>query len=272
MWFRLLGDPPATQRGATAITEREAIVMVTAAATMYFFCPERYWICKAVCKVVFLGWLTALAYDVRVALLKAWESVPTWLRNFAHDRDPEGSSPDQAAWTFERASYVAAKRLQEWIQKIQAGAADLWHTVYVALNQGRPRPDPKPTQWYGILIRTRPVHGYGSMTPDSWDNKQSPQPIPWQSYDTSSIPSMLLSLVADAHLSFCLVERADWDSQRVRLSEKLARGRYWDICGQDSWHIGESWTEDQVMAILGIEVLGLVDAGQNAISVCRQRE
>lgn len=130
----------------------------------------------------------------------------------------------------------------------------------------------EPTKWYGILVRTTPVHNYGSVVWGVRNSKQLPQPIPWQSYDTSAIEPMSSSLVADTHLSLCLIDEVTWESQNTILAKKLARGLYWDIRGQDSWYRGARWTEEQVLAILGIEVLGILGVKHDFIDTCHQCE
>ena len=77
---RLLEDPLAAQHGATSAKKREAIGMVTAIATVYFFCPDCLWVCKAIFNIVLLGWLTALAFDAKEAGIDAWDGIPAWLK------------------------------------------------------------------------------------------------------------------------------------------------------------------------------------------------
>lgn len=79
---RFLGDPPAGQRGSDSVTKREAIVMVTATSTMYFFWPERLWILKTIFNIALVGWVTALAFDAREAGIEAWDGIPSWLKNY----------------------------------------------------------------------------------------------------------------------------------------------------------------------------------------------
>ncbi len=87
---------------------------------------------------------------------------------------------------------------------------------------------------------------------------------------------MTESLVADTHLSFCIIERNVWESSSTALSEKLVRGRHWDIRGQSEWQRGEKWSEDDVRKIIGIEVLGLVEVGKggwdDVLDACHYRE
>ena len=98
---------------------------------------------------------------------------------------------------------------------------------------------------------------------DVWDSPEVSS-LPWKETSTSCIPSLMECepLVADLHLAFCLVEKAYWESPNATLAQKLAKGKYWDIRGQYEWQRGEKWTEDQVRDILGIEVLGLAQAGK----------
>lgn len=133
---QLLGDPPTDQLGSRALTKREAVISVTATAIMYFFCPEYLWACKAAFHVVCLGWLTALVYDAMYALFSAWESIPSWLRNFAAAKIPQTPPPMEPVWTFERARHTVLERLRKWIAIIRAKINDLWQTPHAELAHG----------------------------------------------------------------------------------------------------------------------------------------
>jgi len=111
------------------------------------------------------------------------------------------------------------------------------------------------------------------MDMDPWQTP-SPSALPWQSTSTSCIPPMIESLVADTHFSFCLIEKSVWESSTTALSAKLARGRYWDIRGENDWQKGEVWSEDEVRKVLGVEVLGLVEVGKgrDVLDACNHRE
>lgn len=110
------------------------------------------------------------------------------------------------------------------------------------------------------------------MDMDPW---QTPEPssLPLHRTSTSCLPSMADSLVADTHLSFCIVDKETWESSTSTLLQKLAKGQYWDIRGQVEWQQGEKWSEDDVRQILGIEVLGLVEAskGRDVFDTCKHR-
>ena len=116
------------------------------------------------------------------------------------------------------------------------------------------------------------MDGYDSRSESPNDDELEPQPISWQSYDTQSIPSIKLNPVLQSRLSFCLVERAVWDSPQMNILEKLTRGRYWDTCAQGCRRSGEymSWDDKQVQSICGIEVLAVVDR-EEAVGDCKQR-
>ncbi|KAK5652318.1 hypothetical protein OQA88_10668 [Cercophora sp. LCS_1] len=307
---RYLGDPPAAQRGTESVTKREAIVIVTATATLYFFWPERLWIFKAIFNIALLGWLTGLAFDAKEAGIEAWDGIPMWLKNYLGG-GAGASSPVQRCRVSKRESpgQFLLEHVQGAINKLRSAqlTQDVWGVVRVLLIHflrtalhylEPPQESPKghatpasshfttqpkshqdtPSQRYGILVRTPPVHGYGSFGPtttpwddmemDTWHTPES-SPLPWKSTSTAYLPPLAESLVADTHLSFCVVDKNIWDSSSTSLSEKLAAGRYWDIRGQNEWQQGEKWPDHEVRKILGVEVLGVVGAkGKDALDVC----
>lgn len=131
---RLLGDPPAGQRGSDSVTKREAIVMVTATATMYFFWPERLWIFKTMFNIALVGWITALAFDAREAGIEAWDGIPAWLKNYLggggvaggnvhvqRSRVPNGKSSGNPA----------VKQLQQVMKQIRSArlTQDVWGVI-----------------------------------------------------------------------------------------------------------------------------------------------
>jgi len=139
-----LGDPPraasASQRGTipASITKREAIVMVTATATMYFFWPERLWIFKAVFNIVLLAWVTALVFDAREAGIEAWDGIPAWLKGYLGGGSG-GGGVSGGALRVQRVSVVGGKNhgqivvesLQVVVENIKAArlTQDVWGLV-----------------------------------------------------------------------------------------------------------------------------------------------
>ncbi|KAK4451051.1 hypothetical protein QBC34DRAFT_459627 [Podospora aff. communis PSN243] len=309
---RFLGDPPAGQRGSTSVTKREAIVIVTATATMYFFWPERLWIFKSIFNIVFLGWVTALAFDAKDAGVEAWDGIPSWLKSYlgASGGGVAGASAQaRRVWAPKEESpgQIVMLQLQQVIKNIKAAplTQDVWELIrtllvrclrmalhYLENTHGTSSHAPTAqrdvhhktasTQSYAILIRTQPVHGYGSFGPsqplwddfpmemDPWDNPEpSALPVSWQSTSTSCIPPLTESLTADTHFSLCIVDKDIWESGSTTLFTKLASGRYWDIRGQDEWQRGEKWSESNVKQIIGVEVLGLIQ-GQDPLDACNR--
>jgi len=142
---QFFGDPPrlAAPNGISettiTITKREAIVMVTATATMYSFCPERLWICKAIFNIVLLGWVTALAFDAKEVGVEAWAGIPLWLKRYlgSGDGGAAGGSGGLRAVNLGSRSlkqtrgHLAVARVSEMIQKIKAAqlTQDLWEVV-----------------------------------------------------------------------------------------------------------------------------------------------
>ena len=132
---------------------------------------------------------------------------------------------------------------------------------------GAPGPPPISDRWYGILIMTPPVHDYGSL-PLGPNTSERSQPIPWDSHETSSLPSISPPSDFRVHLSFCLVPKTVWVSQDTTLTEKLKAGLYWDMRGEKCGSDGEIWAQARVQRITGIEILGLVDEDQDAVNSC----
>lgn len=116
-------------------------------------------------------------------------------------------------------------------------------------------------RWYGIVVMTPPVHDYGSLSPDPNTNDR-PQPIPWDSHETSSVPPISPTSDFRVHLSFCLVPKTVWESRDTSLAEKLNAGVYWDVRGEYYGSQGEIWSPECVQTVTGIEILGLVDEDQ----------
>ncbi|KAK0622383.1 hypothetical protein B0T14DRAFT_552844 [Immersiella caudata] len=313
---RFLGDPPAGQRGSTSVTKREAIVMVTATATMYFFWPERLWIFKTIFNIVLLSWATALAFDAKEAGIEAWDGIPSWLKSYLGGGGvAEASVQSQRSWTSkkETPAQVVLEQLQEVMKNIKAArlTQDVWgvirtllvRCIRIALHYLEPPHDShhkqpgctsttsstplkthhksSSTQYYGILVKTPPVHGYGSfgsktpawddmlMDSDPWDTPE-PSTIPWQRTSASCIPTISDQLTADTHLSLCIVEKDIWESASTTLCAKLASGRYWDIRGQDTSQRGEKWPAEEVKNILGVDMLGLIQGqdGKDVFNAC----
>lgn len=139
---RLLGDPPAGQRGSTSVTKREAIVIVTATATMYFFWPERLWIFKSIFNVVLLGWVTALAFDAKDAGVAALDGIPSWLKSYLGGGGggvAGASGQARTAWASKEDSpgRVMMLQVQQVIKNIKAAPLlqNLWKLVRTLLVQ-----------------------------------------------------------------------------------------------------------------------------------------
>jgi hypothetical protein len=129
---------------------------------------------------------------------------------------------------------------------------------------GKPREHDDLVRWYGILVRTPPVHDYGPFQPVRLPN---PAPMPWQSCETLGIPSIVQTMMFRSHVSFCLVEQTVWDCQNTNLLEKLMTARYWHITGKIEGDKAECWERSQVMTVTGIELLGIVEA-EDVIKDC----
>ncbi|KAK0639688.1 hypothetical protein B0T16DRAFT_247265 [Cercophora newfieldiana] len=257
--------------------------------------------------------------------MEAWDGIPSWLKSYlgGAGKAPSGQTERSYRWAAAKKTEIQAgqaaivKRLQQAIQSIKAArlTRDVWgvirnflvRCIRMALHYldppatsapppqsahgsitGQTPHEPSSAQYYGILIQTPPVHGYGSFSvrpqPPAWDDDmcmmESTDPwdtpddderstIPWQSTSASCIPSMMSdsSLTADTHLSVFLVEKNIWESASTTLITKLTSGRYWDIRGQDEWRRGEKWCEDEVKNILAVEILGLVHQGQDGLDI-----
>jgi hypothetical protein len=132
---RFLGDPPAGQRVSTSVTKREAIVMVTATATMYFFWPERLWICKSIFHIVLLGWVTAFAFDAREAGIEAWDGIPSWLKSYLGGGVVTGrSGPTRTLYLDSKKGspgQVVVGHLQKVIETIKSAriTRDVWGVI-----------------------------------------------------------------------------------------------------------------------------------------------
>jgi hypothetical protein len=79
---------------------------------------------------------------------------------------------------------------------------------------------------------------------------------------------MIRSLNFRIHLAFCLIEKTVWESQSLTLSQKMMTGSYWDIRGQNIRNKCATWSEFGVREIIGIECLGLADAGDDPVNKC----
>ena len=164
---RYLGDPPAAQRDTHSVTKREAIVIVTATATLYVFWPERLWIFKAAFNIALLGWVTALAFDAKEAGIEAWDGIPAWLKNYlGGGAIPGTSSPTKRSHVAKRGNpgQFVLERLQEMINTIRTAqlTQDVWGTTRVflihCLRATLHYLEPAQGKLVRVLFRRRDIH------------------------------------------------------------------------------------------------------------------
>ena len=129
---------------------------------------------------------------------------------------------------------------------------------------------PRAVQFYGLLIRTPAVHRYGPISDHFPRQAVPPEPILWGDHGTSRIPDMVLSLSFRTHLSFALIEASVWTSRSLALSQKLRHARCWEISGENKRDNDFHWSEYGVKRIIGIDNLGLIDAGDNVVGICQE--
>ncbi|RSL49689.1 hypothetical protein CEP54_012288 [Fusarium duplospermum] len=286
--------PPPTQtqlqrRRSLEIAKRQFTFLVSIMATIFTLCPECLRVYRNLCIVPALAWLIGLAFDLIESLSNTWDNAPPILKYFIPDVNIRFEAPFEQINTsvgpllskgsreakliaLEARTRIMAIRkmvllvLANWILR-QLGQDPVGENSPGRSEDGTPGPAPVSDKWYEILVMTPPVHDYGSLPLDP-DARPPSDPIPWDSRETSSVPSIFPPTDFRVHLSFCLVPKAVWESQDTTLTEKFKAGLYWDMTGENRGDNGEVWTQKRVQRIAGIETLGLVDEEQDAVISC----
>ncbi|EEU37262.1 uncharacterized protein NECHADRAFT_78360 [Fusarium vanettenii 77-13-4] len=271
------------------IAKRQFTFLVSITATIFILCPECLRIYRNLCIVPALAWLTGFAFDLINSLSNTLDNAPTLLKYFIPDMNIPITAPfDQIctsvgpiiskASSYARLMALEAKArivalrqvvllvLANWFLR-QLGLDPIGENSGRESEDGAPGPAPISDRWFGLLVMTPPVHDYGSLPLDPKTSERS-QPIPWDSHETSSIPSISPPSDFRVHLSFCLVPKTIWESPETTLAEKLKAGLYWDMRGEDCGSDGEIWAQARVQRITGIEILGLVDEEQDTVNAC----
>ncbi|KAI8675580.1 hypothetical protein NCS57_00459600 [Fusarium keratoplasticum] len=281
--------PPQTptRRRDLEIAKRQFTFLVSITATIFILCPECLRIYRNLCIVPALAWLTGFAFDLINSLSNTWDNAPAVLKYFIPvDMNVPITAPfDQIStyvgptlsWATSRARLMALEakaRIMALRQVVLLVLAN-WFLHQLGLGEsvggesedGAQGPSPISDRWYGILVMTPPVHDYGSLPLAAHTSERS-QPIPWDSHETSSLPSIFPPSDFRVHLSFCLVPKTVWESQDTTVAEKLKAGLYWDMRGENCGSDGEIWAQARVQRITGIEILGLVDEDQDDVNSC----
>lgn len=128
MVLRLLDFPsqqPITRR--TAITKRELVAIVVAAATAFIFMPEPFSHVRNVGVVCFLGWLAAILWDVL-------QRAPDWLWDIVCQACAGNGTPDDNSNSIlGRAMTTAAEQLREAALWISVIVASVYQGIHAAL-------------------------------------------------------------------------------------------------------------------------------------------
>ncbi|UPK90794.1 hypothetical protein LCI18_001729 [Fusarium solani-melongenae] len=280
--------PPQTQtrRRDLEIAKRQFTFLVSITATIFILCPECLRVYRNLCIVPALAWLTGFAFDLMNSLSNTWDNAPRVLKYlFPVDMPIRITAPfDQIStyvgpvlsWVSSHARLMALEAKARIIAFRQVVLLVLANWFLRQLGRedsggesedGAQGPSPASDRWYGILVMTPPVHDYGSLPLGAHASERS-QPIPWDSRETSSLPSISPPSDFRVHLSFCLVPKTVWESQDTTVAEKLKAGLYWDMKGENCGSDGEIWAQACIQRITGIEILGLVDEDHVAVSCC----
>ncbi|KAI1772032.1 hypothetical protein F4818DRAFT_454229 [Hypoxylon cercidicola] len=147
-------------------------------------------------------------------------------------------------WAFCDVSIALLQRFVNGLTRMQE-----WYNRQVGGNHAK--------EWYVLLVKTPPVHGYGPILSSSSSQDHQTTVIQWESDNTSTIPSMTNPSTFQAHVSLCLVEKDVWENRQISILNKLVSGSYWDIRGQNDWNDGVVWSNHEVRRISAIDVLGM---------------
>ncbi|KAK5999034.1 hypothetical protein PT974_01421 [Cladobotryum mycophilum] len=269
------------------VTKQRAVICVSIVATTFILCPERLRIWRDLCVVPVLAWLTALAFDVKDgiddAVNRAWNSVPSWIK--------KSTKPVMAGASTmnidEKEDWVVSHALNATTARLSRLLATSWNRVITALQISR-RGVAEYLKRVASIIdpeskNIQTIAQTNAHEPNLGDPLQPSNEIFHRRRYLFHViislaeprhllhPPMSSSLTFFTHLSFCLVERSIWESRRMTVLEKLTAGHYWDIRGKCEAYNGIAWTEREVLAIRGVEVLGVVDEdGVNPIDRCDQ--
>ncbi|RMJ07396.1 hypothetical protein CDV36_013010 [Fusarium kuroshium] len=272
------------------IAKRQATFLVSIMATIFILCPECLRVYRNLCFVPALAWLTGLVFNLIESLSNTLDNVPAVLKYFIPgDMNVPITAPfDQIRTSVgpllskarteaniialeARVRIMAFRKvvllvLANWFLR-QLGQDPVGEDSSEGSEDVTPGPAPISNEWYGILVMTPPVYRYGSLllAPNAREQRD---PIQWDSHRTSYVPSISPRSDFRAHLSFCLVPKAVWESQDTTLAGKLMAGLYWNMRGDNCVADGEVWTQARVQRITGIKVLGLVDEEPNTVNSC----
>ncbi|KAI8722688.1 hypothetical protein NCS52_00413200 [Fusarium sp. LHS14.1] len=279
---------PLQRRRDLEIAKRQFTFLVSITATIFILCPQCLRIYRNLCIVPALAWLTGFVFDLINSLSDTWDNAPTLVKYFMPDLnipmvapfdrisscvDPilSRASSHAKLMALEAKSRIMVLRqvallvLANWFLR-QLGLDPIGENSGEKSEDGAPGPAPISDRWCGLLVMTPPVHDYGSL-PVGPNTSERSQPIPWDSYETSSIPSVSPPSDFRVHLSFCLVPKTVWESQDTTLLEKLKQAFYWDMTGKNRGDDCEVWAQARIERITSIEILGLINR-QGAVNSC----
>ncbi|KAK3294453.1 uncharacterized protein B0H64DRAFT_400737 [Chaetomium fimeti] len=259
------------------LTQIEFTILFAVVAGFLIFTPERLLLLRG---FLFWGALT----------LAAWHGHDFWRRNTWAERVA-------TAFTAGRGLHEIANLALDQVPSTWMGWANWVQPKYISLalaffswarggtraydgsNGTAPgadsstRPTPCRQNYLAILVTTPPIHTYGPVS-DRLCNTTSeePEPIPWASTSTNSIPSLLASLAFRRHFAVCLVAEENWRCTTTTLKEKLTGQPFWDHCGDN---IGSppgsrasTWSPDRISQINALQVLGVVAGDQEPTEIC----
>ena len=290
-----------------ALTRRTFVACVTLGALAVFFCPLPLRPFRDIVAVICLAWLANYAFDLWENARWARAII-----NFLSPNGSSNKSPDsQSGWDLQRVVSIVTQWLDESNTLVKHYGTEVCRYVRIIVlnvhlivregfvgrhtglclclnhlsssipganysvdSEAERNYDTNPAcpEYYAMLVTTPPIHVYGAISDRLSNSHITPEPLPWDSYSTSFIPTLLPSLVFRTHVAFCLVRKSDWESRRLTLFEKLQNQRFWDLQGENSGDVGALWSKDQIAKIDRIENLGIVDLGKDAVDVCMQRE
>lgn len=121
-------------------------------------------------------------------------------------------------------------------------------------------------QYYAVLVTTEAKHYFGWLSDYLCAEADTPPRIDWEARDTSVLLPLRDSLVFRRHFALCLVQKEVWESTHIRLVDKFADQPFWDYYGKpNSYTVQQTWTDDEIVKINGIQSLGLIRSDGNVL-------